>query len=56
MTELPAVLVIEDDRNVQTIVEEALTDGGFRTIITASGEEAIALLSGDAAIARWSRT
>lgn len=38
------VLVIEDDHLIQTMVEEALADGGFESAITASGEEAITLL------------
>jgi CheY-like chemotaxis protein len=41
------VLVVEDDQSIQVIVEEALSDGGFEATITASGEEAIALLSGN---------
>ena len=40
------VLVVEDDAPVQTIVEEALTDGGFEPAIAASGEEAVTLLMG----------
>ncbi len=46
MTELLVVLVVEDDGPVQTIVEEALTDGGFEPAIAASGEEAVTLLKG----------
>ena len=38
------VLVVEDDQLIQTLVEEALADGGFESAITASGEEAITLL------------
>lgn len=38
------ILLVEDDRLIQAIVEEALSDGGFESAITASGEEAIALL------------
>jgi DNA-binding response OmpR family regulator len=38
------VLVVEDDQLVQAMVEEALSDGGFGSAITASGEEAISLL------------
>jgi DNA-binding response OmpR family regulator len=41
---LPIVLVIEDDKDVQAIVEDALTDGGFEPAIAASGEEAVTLL------------
>ena len=38
------VLVVEDDQLIQALVEEALSDGGFETTITQSGEEAITLL------------
>lgn len=41
------ILVVEDDQLIQTIVEEALADGGFESALTASGEEAITLLQGD---------
>ena len=41
------ILVVEDDQLIQAMVEEALSDGGFGTAITASGEEAIALLQGN---------
>ena len=44
--ELPAVLVIEDDPDIQIMVEDALTDGGFEPAIAASGEEAVTLLKG----------
>ena len=43
---LPVVLVIEDDRDIQAILEEALRDGGFEPAIAGSGEEAITLLRG----------
>ena len=46
MDDLLVVLVVEDDAPVQTIVEEALTDGGFEPAIAASGEEAVTLLMG----------
>jgi CheY-like chemotaxis protein len=38
------ILVVEDDRLIQSIVEEALTDGGFETVIASSGERAMELL------------
>jgi DNA-binding response OmpR family regulator len=38
------VLVVEDDHQIQTIAEEALSDGGFESAITGAGEEAITLL------------
>ena len=41
------VLVVEDDQVIQAMIEEALSDGGFGSAITASGEEAITLLNGD---------
>jgi DNA-binding response OmpR family regulator len=47
MSDGVTVLVIEDDRLIQEMVEEALSDGGFKTDVTASGEEAIVLLQGN---------
>ena len=44
MNAVPAILVIEDDQEIQAIVEEALSEGGFESAIAACGEEAIALL------------
>lgn len=41
-----AVLVVEDDQLIQSLIEEALSDGGFVPNIAASGEEAVTLLSG----------
>jgi DNA-binding response OmpR family regulator len=45
LEQLLVVLVIEDDQQVQSLVEDALTDGGFEPAIAASGEEAVTLLS-----------
>jgi CheY-like chemotaxis protein len=42
-----SVLVVEDDQLIQAMVEDALSDGGFESAITGSGEEAITLLQGD---------
>ena len=42
--QLPVVLVIEDDPDIQFFLEEALHDGGFEPAIAGSGEEAITLL------------
>jgi CheY-like chemotaxis protein len=39
-----AVLVVEDDQLIQALVEESLSDGGFESTITPSGEEAVGLL------------
>jgi CheY-like chemotaxis protein len=40
------VLVIEDDPDIQLVLEDALTEGGFEPAIAASGEEAVTLLKG----------
>ena len=47
MEELLSILVIEDDQMIQSLVEDALSDGGFEPAIAASGEEAVTLLKGD---------
>lgn len=44
MPKLPIVLVIEDDKDIQALVEDALRDGDFEPAIAASGEEAVTLL------------
>ena len=44
MENQPVILVIEDDQAIQTVVEEALIEGGFEPAIAASGEEAVTLL------------
>ena len=44
MTELPLILVIEDEYFLQADVEKVLTDAGFATDIVSSGEEALTLL------------
>ena len=46
MEEALSVLVVEDDQLIQSVVEEALSDGGFVLNIAVSGEEALTLLSG----------
>jgi DNA-binding response OmpR family regulator len=43
---LPIVLVIEDDDAIQSIVEDALREGGFEAAIAKTGEEAVTLLKG----------
>ena len=50
VSDLPVVLVVEDDALIQQIIEEALTEGGFEPAIAASGEEAVTLLNGGAVI------
>ena len=44
MNDAVKILVVEDDQLIQAMVEEALSDGGFASALTGSGEEAIALL------------
>jgi CheY-like chemotaxis protein len=44
VTELPLILVIEDEYLLQADVEQILTDAGFATDIVSSGEEALTLL------------
>ena len=44
MQDLPVILVIEDDQLIQSVVEEALKEGGFEIAITSSGENAVKLL------------
>lgn len=38
-TELPAILVIEDDAAVQGIVEDALNEGGFEAALASTGKK-----------------
>lgn len=44
MADLIAILVVEDDPLIQTLIVEAFADGGFEPTIAASGEEAVTLL------------
>lgn len=44
MNDVVTLLVVEDDQLIQALLEEALSDGGFESTITTSGEEAIQLL------------
>jgi len=46
VSELPLILVVEDEYALQGIVEDALTEGGFETEIRSSGEEALTLFKG----------
>jgi CheY-like chemotaxis protein len=40
----PAVLVVEDDRDVREAIEELLADDGYRPLTAANGREALDLL------------
>jgi CheY-like chemotaxis protein len=46
LEDLPVVLIIEDDQSIQSIVEDALSEGGIESAAAASGEEAVTLLKG----------
>src|SRR5436309_5593732 len=46
LSELPVILVAEDDQTLQSFLEETLSDAGFEAAIVATGEEAISLLTG----------
>ena len=46
VSELPIILVVEDQYELQGVVEEILSDGGFATDILSSGEEALTLFRG----------
>ncbi len=48
MSELPSVLVIEDEYLLQADLEKVLTEAGFAIEILSSGEEALTLFMGGA--------
>jgi DNA-binding response OmpR family regulator len=40
-----SVLVVDDDASIQSVVQDALSDGGFASNVASSGEEAASLLN-----------
>ena len=44
MDDVVAILVVEDDQTIQSVIEEALSDGGFEITIASSGEQAVELM------------
>jgi DNA-binding response OmpR family regulator len=44
MQGLPTIPIVEDDHLVQSVVEEALKEGGFEVVIASTGEHAAELL------------
>jgi len=46
VSEVPVVMVVEDEYDLQGLIEEALVEGGFDTDIISSGEEALTLFRG----------
>jgi CheY-like chemotaxis protein len=49
VSDVPLVLVVEDEYSLQGLVEEALREGGFETAILSSGEEALTFFKGKVA-------
>jgi CheY-like chemotaxis protein len=45
-------VLIVDDQLIQATVEEALSDGGFKSVVTGSGEEAVAHLQANESVCR----
>jgi DNA-binding response OmpR family regulator len=52
LAEVVTVLIVEDDQLIQAMVEEALSDGVFKSVVTGSGEEAVALLKTNESVCR----
>ena len=44
MSELPIILVVEDEEPLREIIHDVLKEGGFDLTIAASGEEAVAMI------------
>ena len=53
LDELPVILVVEDEPLIQSLVEEALGDGGFEPAVTSSGEEAVIREADNLASQSW---
>jgi len=52
LTDVPIILVVEDEDALLHIVHEALADGGFDLTTVASGEEAVTML--ESAVVKYS--
>ena len=44
--EAPLILVVEDDEAVQNVLDDTLTEGGFKVAAARTGEEAVTLIKG----------
>jgi CheY-like chemotaxis protein len=44
LDDLVVILVVEDDQTIQSVIEEALSEGGFEITIASSGEQAVELM------------
>jgi DNA-binding response OmpR family regulator len=47
VADLLGIMVVEEDQAIQSLVEEAFSDGGFESVIANSGEEAVTPLRGN---------
>jgi CheY-like chemotaxis protein len=47
LPELLAIMVVENDPEIQMLIDEALRDGGYDPALSASAEEAVTLLRGN---------
>ena len=45
MDDVVAILLVEDDQTIQSVIEESLSDGGFEITIASSGEQATELMN-----------
>lgn len=43
----PPVLVVDDDPGIRDVLAAVLSDGGYRVLVAADGDEALALADGD---------
>ena len=44
LDDVVAILLVEDDQTIQSVIEESLSDGGFEITIASSGEQATQLM------------
>jgi DNA-binding response OmpR family regulator len=49
LPELPVILAVEDEELLQTVVHDALEEGGFDVVISASADEALTLFHSEVA-------
>jgi CheY-like chemotaxis protein len=47
LDDVVAILVVEDDQTIQSVIEESLSDGGFEITIASSGEQAVELMNAE---------
>lgn len=49
MSNVPAILVVEDEYPIQQMIEDTLTEAGFRVTVLSSGEKALSAIATDGA-------